>query len=129
MKVIMLRPGETATIEEIKNDLKSMQEVVGGHIQAVYPFSDEVAIVCNDEGKLEGLEPCRGLRYPDTGEMYDFLAGTCFICGLTEEDFGDVPEHLIQKYFEMFKDPEYLVKTAYGYDMIRSPEDLLTFGQ
>jgi len=125
MKVVMLKPGEYAEVTEIGNELEDMQEVVGGFIEAVYPFDDEVAIVCNEEGKMADLEPCRGLRYPDTDKLYDFLAGPCFICGLTEDDFGDIPDDLARKYLDMFYEPEILVKTADGLDMIKNSEAIL----
>ena len=62
IRVIMLRPGKRATVEVIDASLSGMQELVGGYIQAVYPFDDPVAIVCNEEGKLNGLEMNRALR-------------------------------------------------------------------
>jgi len=39
----------------INGDLNSLQQVVGGYIEAVYPYDDPVAIVCHEEGKLIGL--------------------------------------------------------------------------
>ena len=32
-----------------------MQAVVQGSIEAIYPYEDRVCIVCNEEGKLEGM--------------------------------------------------------------------------
>ena len=55
MKVVMLEPGKMARITEIGKDIDSLQKAVDGLIQAVYPFEDEVALVCNDEGKCIGL--------------------------------------------------------------------------
>lgn len=93
MKVLMCRVGEAARVEEIDNGLESMQNVVGGYIQATYPFEDEVAIICNEEGKLMGLEANRGI--PTT---MDIIVGDFFICGLGDDDFTDIPEELIDKY-------------------------------
>ena len=43
--------------------MESMQQLVGGLIQVLYPFRDaEVALICNDEGKLLGLPFNRALR-------------------------------------------------------------------
>ena len=56
MKVLIVEPLKTPYEREIGNDLKSMQEVVGGYIEAIYPFEDEeIALICNEEGKLNGL--------------------------------------------------------------------------
>jgi len=42
----------------MKNDLHEMQQMVGGPIQALYPWEEPVAIVCNDEGGLEAFPDC-----------------------------------------------------------------------
>ena len=65
----------------------------------------ETALVCNDEGKLIGLELNRGLR-DENGEIYDIVAGTFLVVGLGEEDFASLSPELIQKYTEQFKTPE-----------------------
>lgn len=109
IKVIMCRPKETAQIVEIPHTLEKMQELVDGCIQAIYPFADPVAIIVNDEGKLIGLPLNRGLRTED-GQLYDIVAGTMFICGLGEEDFTSVSDQLLEKYYDMFKEPEQFIR-------------------
>ena len=47
MKILVVEPMKTPTVQEIDGSLRSMQELVGGTIQAVYPFDDPVALVCN----------------------------------------------------------------------------------
>ena len=88
-----------------------MQKFVGGTIQAVYPFSDPVAIVCNDEGKLLGLGYNRALR-DDDGNIYDILCGPFFVCGLGKEDFTSLPEELMEKYFRIFEHPELFIRVG-----------------
>jgi hypothetical protein len=39
----------------IEDSLEAMQKTVGGYIEEYMPFSDEVAIVCNEDGKVSGL--------------------------------------------------------------------------
>ncbi|MEE1327552.1 MAG: DUF3846 domain-containing protein, partial [Oscillospiraceae bacterium] len=51
MKVLAVLPGKKPVKMELDGALKAMQTFVGGSIQAVYPFDDPVAIVCNEEGK------------------------------------------------------------------------------
>ena len=89
MIVLAIQPGKMPEQVELDGSLESMQAFVGGSIQAVYPFSDPVAIVCNDEGKLMGLEHNRALR-DDSGNVYDILCGPFFICGLGDEDFASL---------------------------------------
>lgn len=47
------------------------------------------AIVCNEEAKLEGLPLNRALRDED-GDIYDIVAGTFMVVGLTEDSFGSL---------------------------------------
>ena len=47
MNVLLVVPMEPPRRVEIENSLESMQAVVGGPIQAVYPFDEPVALVCN----------------------------------------------------------------------------------
>ena len=68
LRVILCKPGETAEAIEIEDDLESMQEMVGGLIQEYMPFHsetdpryDDVAIICNEEGKLMRLPPSRAI--------------------------------------------------------------------
>lgn len=111
MTVLAVLPGKTPEKMELTGNLKSMQDFVGGTIQAVYPFSDPVAVVCNDEGKLMGLEHNRALR-DDSGNVYDILCGPFFICGLGEENFASLPEELIEKYTQLFHHPELFLRVG-----------------
>ena len=81
MTVVACYPGKTAQVIKITGGLEGMQQFVGGFIEAVYPFSDPVAIVCNEEGKMNGMELNRAL-YTEDGTMFDIVAGPMFVCGL-----------------------------------------------
>jgi len=78
MKILVVEPMKEPYAKEIQGTLEEMQAIVGGYIQAVYPFEDPVAVVCNDEGKLMGLPYNRLLR-DDSGRPYDVLCGTFFV--------------------------------------------------
>lgn len=55
MKVLLVEPGKVPRPAEIDPSLKSMQRTVGRCIQAIYPFEEPAALICNEEGKLCGL--------------------------------------------------------------------------
>ena len=61
MKVLIVEPWKRPYAAEIPAGLESLQKMVGGLIQAVYPFEDRVAVICNDEGKINGMELNRAL--------------------------------------------------------------------
>ena len=106
MKVVMLEPNKSAYVKEIGNDLDSMQEEVDGYIEVIYPFEDQyVGLVCNEEGKLLGMEPNRAIRNED-GDILDIISGTFFICGLSSDDFCSLTEEQIAHYSELFHCPE-----------------------
>ena len=103
MKVIIVKPFTQPYITEIKGDLESMQAVVGGYIQAIYPFDDEVALVCNEEGKINGLMPNRFLLNRNNG-ICDYICGDFFLCyaPCDSENFESMPDNLIDKYIVKF---------------------------
>ena len=50
MQVVIVEPEKKPVVQNIDNTLTSVQQLVGGTIQAVYPFEEPVALICNDEG-------------------------------------------------------------------------------
>lgn len=105
MEVLLVEPGKEARMTEVSNDLRSLQSLVGGYIEATYPFDDPVALVCNDEGKIMQMPLNRALRGED-GKIYDAIAGPFFICGIGEDDFCSLPKELQGKYMDKFRWPE-----------------------
>ena len=109
MKVLIVEPNSPPRAAEIEPTLSAMQSVVGGLIQAIYPFPEPVALVCNDEGKLLNLPPNRPLRHPDTGEIYDRIAGTFFLCAAPQdsENFESLSEEQITHYTKYYQLPDH----------------------
>jgi len=105
MNVLIVEPMKAPYIKDIGEGLENLQAVVGGSIEAVYPFEESVVLVCNEEGKLNGLPLNRALR-DENGEIYDILAGTFFIAGLGEEDFTSLSVELAGKFQKRFATPE-----------------------
>ena len=108
MTVLVVEPMKEPYVKEIDSGLHSLQAEVGGDIAATYPFSDPVGLVCNDEGKLIGLELNRSLR-DEHGEIYDVMAGTFLVVGLGEDSFTSLTPEQVQKYMEHFKQPEQFI--------------------
>ena len=107
MKVLVVRPNENPTVEEIGENLESMQAVVDGYIQAIYPWRDNVAVVCNEGGKITGL-PLNRFIITEDGRIVDYIAGTFFICNAPpeSESFESLPDDLIKKYAYIFSKKE-----------------------
>ena len=79
MRVVVVEPKKKPMVQDIDAGLESMQKVVGGSIQAIYPFDEPVALICNEEGKLLNLPLNRALR-DENGAVYDIISGTFFLC-------------------------------------------------
>ena len=109
MKAIIVEPDARPRVADIQSDLESLQSIVGGDIQVVYPYEDPVGIICNEEGKLRGLPLNRALR-DENDDIYDILAGTFVVAGLTEDDFGDLTEEQITKYMKQFHNKEMFIR-------------------
>ena len=112
MKVLVIEPHKPPYPLEIDGTLVAMKQIVGGTIQAVYPFSDHVALICNDEGKLLGLPLNRALYHPETDELYDIIAGTFFLCGAPPDtdSFSSLTNEQMEKYTQYFRSPETFMK-------------------
>lgn len=84
IKAIIKRPDEEfGHMTNISESLENLQNTVGGYIECVSP-DPRIVIICNEEGKLIGLEP--NMKIPG-----DILCGTIIVVGVSGEDFADVP--------------------------------------
>ena len=59
---------------EIENTLQAEQKFVGGLIECT-ALTEDIDLICNDEGWVIGLEPRVIIR-----ELKTIIAGDCFIC-------------------------------------------------
>lgn len=99
IKVVIVEAGKLPATQYIGNDLKSMQEVVGGYIEEVI-LDDGTVLICNEEGKLRGLKPNRRVGN-------DIIAGTFFIAGDDgSEDLVSLTDEQIKQYAECFQEIE-----------------------
>ena len=113
MKVLVVEPQKPCRVQEIES-LPDMQQLVGGDIEAVYPFQELVAVVCNADGKLLGLPMNRPLLDKDY-LPYDIIRGTFFVAGLGQEEFISLTDEQIQRYKSLYDNMQILpVRTAAG---------------
>ena len=113
MQVLLVQPMREPKVIEIEaKSLESMQKVVDGYIEAVYPFEDdpEIALICNEEGKLNGKELNRAV-YDSNHEVMDVIAGDFFICSAPEssDNFEGLSAEAAKKYARKFRDPEIFI--------------------
>lgn len=112
MKILVVEPLREPYVKEIDGSLESMQKIVGGLIQIIYPYEDsDVALICNEEGKLRGLQLNHAL-YDDSGRIFDVISGPFFLCKAPadSENFENLTDEQIEKYTELYKCPEIYLK-------------------
>lgn len=77
-------------VMHIPNRLEVFQSLVGGLIEHL-SITNEIDLICNDEGKLQGL-PITCILHHE-GQALDFIAGDFILCGHDEDgNFADVPD-------------------------------------
>lgn len=113
LEVLLVKPGEYAQMATIDAGLSSMQEIVGGYIQTINYFDEPVTLVCNEEGKINGMELNRAIK-DDNGAVIEIIAGTFFVCGVGDENFTSLPPEHREKFEKMFKNPEAFLKMGKG---------------
>ena len=111
IKVLMVEPGEHPKEVTILNDLDSLQKAVsiGSEHQGlieIIGIDDRVCILCNEEGKLIGLEGNRRVGN-------DIIAGVFYVVG--EDGRGNLislPDDDMEKYRKQFWEPELFTDEA-----------------
>lgn len=92
IRVIAKRPDSKFYVTNVSNTLKNLQSFVGGYIEVVQIYGD-VAIVCNEEGRLMNLP------YNCTICGISFC-GDILIVGSEGEEFCDLGEDFIKNFKE-----------------------------
>ena len=113
MRVLLVEPLEAPRLVTIPHTLEAMQELVGGTIACTYPWDDLVGLVHCDEAMDKGM-PLNRMLKDESGNIYDIVPGTFFIAGLTSDSFCSIPDDLAEKYTELFRYPEFYMRTMNG---------------
>ena len=118
IRVLYLQPGKLARVTEIDASLEGMQRAVGGGlIEPIYPFNEEVCLVCNEEGKINGMRPNRAL-YDEDHRMIDIICGPAFLCDCSGENFSSLSDEQLERYRKQFRYPEAFFRTDDGINAV-----------
>ena len=101
IRVLKIEPGQAPAVKEIQNDLASLQAEVGGLIECI-SFPNGCVVVCNEEGRLNGMPPNRRLGA-------DIICGSFFVCDTTcDGNFTSLSKSKIAEYSQLFSEiPEF----------------------
>lgn len=96
IQVLVVPVSQSPYLKEVANELESLQQIVGGHIEVVQT-RERLNLVCNEEGKLNDLEP-------NISTGMDYIAGQFFVCNndtlgdftsITKEEAEDFLYHYV----------------------------------
>ena len=94
MTVLLVEPNQHPRPVEIGTELEDLQGAVGGYIEVVYP-----------------------------GEIYDVVAGSFLVVGLTDENFGSLTPDQMKAFEEKFHSPEVFIRMGRGIMAVPLPDE------
>ena len=97
IQVLIKEPGKPAEMEPLfDNTLEAFQKAVGGYIEAV-TISPNLVVICNEEGRLMGLEPNVVINGID-------FVGTVIAAGVKGENFSSIKAAMVPKVWKMLEE-------------------------
>lgn len=101
LTVVVVKAGELPEVAVIPNELHEFQRIVGGYIEVLY-LPDGTALVVNETGKIDGLEPNFEICLDGEGRLWDEIVGDVFFVGVGEEDFVSLTDKEVIKILGKF---------------------------
>lgn len=109
MKVLVITTKGEYEEREIDNNLKTLQDIVGGYIEYVDISQDGLQMIVNEEGKIMDLEYNLGatLLFNTTHLYNDMILGNAIIVNtddegenksITKEDIDTVKELIVREF-------------------------------
>lgn len=100
LRIVLKKVGKNPEVMNIENTLEAKQKLVDGLIEVV-SITNEILLICNEEGKLDNLPP--NLLFD-----YDYIAGDCFFIGddYKNGDFKSLTDEQIEEVRELCKKRE-----------------------
>ena len=86
INVLIVEPGKEPRPSTVTDNLETLQQIVGGPIEAGCYLPQRVMLICNGEGKNMGLPPNR----PNPNDSEDYICGTFLLCSFEGEHFASL---------------------------------------
>ena len=96
IKVLKIEPNKAPYEKEITNELKCLQEEVGGGLIEVVYIDNNCLLIINEEGKLNGMEPNRWLGNEE------IICGPFFVCSDSGDNFAPLNQTQIAAFKKHF---------------------------
>ena len=102
IRIVLKKVGKEPKVMNIENTLEAKQKLVKGLIEVV-SITDDILLICNEEGKLENL-------LPNLVFDYDYIAGDCFFIGddFENEGFKSLTDEQVREVFAICQNRQFI---------------------
>ena len=97
MSVLLVRSEKEPRIVNVPHELPELQRLVGGMIEVVEPFDDDIALVCDENSQSNGKPVNRVIN------DHMNICGDFFLCGYRETGLENIQEDKVFKHTSMFR--------------------------
>ena len=103
IKVLLVEPFNKPKIITIENNYQAISEIICGDVDEYMPFEDDVALICNADGKRLSLSASHIVTDTETGKT-ELIYGSFILVGTSEfdDEYHLLDDNLINKYMDLF---------------------------
>ena len=114
MKVLYVEPLRHPRVVEIVDDADVLIKLIKcEYIECVYPFKEEVVLICDDCGMISGKQ------IPNRKVGRNIIFGPFILAGIDEDRFISLTEEQVKRYQSMFYYPELFRRDESGIEVIK----------
>lgn len=103
IKVLLVEPFDKPKMITVENNYQAISEIICGEVDEYMPFEDNVALLCNANGKRLSLSASHTVTDTETGKT-ELIYGSFILVGESEFDgkYHSLDDNLIDKYMDLF---------------------------
>lgn len=118
---IYVSPNQAPAVVQVESSELGFQSLLHGPVEEIFPYFEEVMLLCGAKAKIQKLPPNRVL-YDDNDEYIDIVAGDFYLVGapFTAQNYVSLTKEQIEKYLAKYQVPDNFRLTSSGYQAIRT---------
>ena len=103
IKVLLVEPFDKPKIITIENNYQAISEIICGDVDEYMPFEDDIALLCNADGKRFSLSASYTVTDIETGKT-ELIYGSFILVGASKFNtkYHSLDDNLIDKYMDLF---------------------------
>ena len=111
IRILVTEPGKPPVARFVRNNMDVMNEIVGGNIREVDPFSVPAALLYNGKGDEQGLPRNFPLKNGN-GEPYELIRGTFLMAGVRDGHYDSLTDTQIYILRELIRRDRFPAESA-----------------